>query len=303
VQSAGITGEMLAEHFERAGHDAFIDADPDTSFDDRIKRAIESDADVIVGAGGDGTVTGLASAMVDSGKPLAMLPLGTANLLARDLKIPLDISEWMAALADMEPHPIDVGMVNGHPFLHKVVIGLIPQLAAGREQIRGGGVAAKVGFVRYFFRRLARARRLAVEIAPGEGEGDPRIVRVQSLAVASNSYDEGFGRFFSRAKLDGGYLTLYTLKHLNAGDVFRLTAAMIAGNWTTDESLGFDHVHDVTIRSTKPRLQVMLDGEIMSFDVPLHFTIRPKALPILAPLPVEEEVAAPADDPDYVVGI
>ena len=66
----------------------------------------------------------------------------------------------VAALVTGETHRIDVGEVNGRIFLHKVVVGVIPGVAAGREHIRGRhDTSAKIGFLRYFFRRLARARR------------------------------------------------------------------------------------------------------------------------------------------------
>ncbi len=88
-------------------------------------------------------------------------------------------------------------------------------MAAGREKIRGRQDAtAKIGFLRYFFRRLARAKRIAVVIEPGEGER--RVERVQAMAVASNAYDEGLGQFFSRQSLDRGTLTLYVLHHFTA---------------------------------------------------------------------------------------
>src|SRR5690606_19021928 len=119
-------------------------------------------------------------------------------------------------LALMEPHAIDVGEVNGLPFLHKVVIGTIPELAAGREHIRGKpGIGALIGFIRYVIRRLLRAKRFALEITTDDGER--RIERVQAVAVGTNTYDEGFGRFFARPNLDQGYLTLYILEHLTIG--------------------------------------------------------------------------------------
>src|SRR5690242_2057973 len=88
-ETAALLRTALAEH----GHAATIDADAEAPFADRVRRAVDSSADVIVAAGGDGTVTALAEAIVDSGKTLAVLPLGTANLLARDLGLPLDLAQ------------------------------------------------------------------------------------------------------------------------------------------------------------------------------------------------------------------
>jgi diacylglycerol kinase family enzyme len=163
-----------------------------------------------------------------------------------------------------------------------VVVGLIPGLAAGREKIRGRyDVAAKIGFLRYMFRRIARTKRMAVAIETDTGTR--RVERVQALAVASNAYDEGLGQFFSRHSLDRGTLTLYVLKHFTAGDFLRLTTGMLFGHWKNDEALSMESVSSVTIDSRKSLLKVMFDGEVMTLQTPLQFSIRPLALTVLVP--------------------
>lgn len=286
--NTGLTGDELHDRLKAEGHEATFDADDARPLDVRIADAMAGDAEILVAAGGDGTVTALAGAIVDSDKTLAILPMGTANLLARDLNIPLDLEEWLPSLARMEPRHIDVGAVDGRTFLHKVVIGFVPGIAAGRELLRGrDGVGAKLGFLRYFFRRLFRSRKLAVEITHADGER--QIHRVQAVAVASNAYEEGFARFFSRPRLDAGILTLYILKHLGLRDLFRLSLGFLLGRWRSDEALQVESVAVVTIRSRKKALKVMLDGEIVALEPPLAFSIRPGALKVLAPPVAQQE--------------
>ena len=158
---------------------------------------------------------------------------------------------------------------------------------------------AKVGFLRYFLRRLAQARRIAVEIAPRDGVA--RVERVKAVAVANNAYDEGFGRVFSRQRLDGGKLSLYVLKQLTLVDVFRLTAKLLVGRWRNDPALQIESVDAVTIRAKQPMVVAMIDGEIEMLSTPLRFTIRPLALSVLAPAPVDDPALA-ADQPEFVAG-
>ncbi|HEY8577970.1 MAG TPA: diacylglycerol kinase family protein [Devosia sp.] len=291
ANATGIDATALARLFEARGLLAAIDARKELPLSERIADAMRSEAPTVVAAGGDGTITALAAALVGSDKNLAILPLGTVNALAKDLHVPLEISEAVAALATGETHRIDVGEVNGRIFLHKVVIGLIPGVAAGREYIRGRqDTAAKIGFLRYFFRRLARAKRMAVVIEPGEGER--RIERVQAIAVASNSYDEGVGRFFSRQSLDRGTLTLYVLHHFNMRDFLRLTTSMLLGRWRDDEALSVETVNSVTINMRKDLVKVMFDGEVETLRTPLQFAIRPKALSVIVPAEATATVAA-----------
>ena len=289
ANASGITAEALDALFEAHGLPTIVDARAEIPLTDRIADAMASTAQTIVAAGGDGTITALAAALVGSDKNLAILPLGTVNALAKDLNVPLDLPGAVAALATGQSHRIDVGEVNGRVFLHKVVVGLIPGVATGREHIRGRyDVAARIGFLRYFFRRLARTKRIAVVIDPHEGER--RIERVQAIAVASNSYDEGVGQFFSRRSLDRGTLTLYVLRHFTLGDFLRLTTGMLLGRWRDDEALSIESVKAVTIDMRKDLLKVMFDGEVETLHSPLHFTIRPKALSVI--VPADTDIAA-----------
>ncbi len=278
------TADELRRAFEEHGHSVTIDSDDETPLADRATRAAESPADVIVAAGGDGTVTAVAEAVLVTEKILAILPLGTANLLARDLGLPLDSAQWIEQLATMAVRKIDVGEVNGRIFLHKVVIGTIPGIAAAREQIRDrSDFGAVLGFLGHFIRRLERAKAMAVEITLSTG--DKRVERVQSLAVVNNDYDEGLGQVFSRSCLDAGRLSLYVIRHLSFGDVIRLSAEMLLGNWRNDEAIEIDQVRHVSIRMKRPLIKAMIDGEIGSLDTPLNFHIRPCALSVLAPIP------------------
>lgn len=281
AMALGLTAETLSARFEAHGHDATIDADDTVEFNQRIANAAASDADVVVSAGGDGTATALAGALVGSSKSLAVLPLGTANLLARDLKIPLDLDQAIATLDGMAPVWIDVGEVNGHTFVHKVVVGVIPSIAAARERVRGmRSVRAMLGFAQYFFRRIGNARRTAVSITSRDTED--RIERIHAIAVANNAYDQGFGKIFSRERLDAGTLTLYILRHLTIRDVFRLSTEMVAGRWQDDDALSIESVRSVTINAKKPTVAAMIDGEVQLLETPLRFKVRPLALSVLA---------------------
>ena len=284
--SLSLTEKSLAERLRAHGLEPTIDDDEDIALSERIERALASDAEVLVAAGGDGTITALSNAMVDTDRVLGILPLGTVNALAKDLTIPLDLDQAIDVLATGTRQKIDMGEVDGRFFLHKVVIGLIPALAAGRERIRGRAqLAAKLGFLRYFFRRITRARRFALAIDRGDGRA--RVERVQAVAVASNAYDEGLGRVFARHRLDRGELTLYVLKHFTMGDFLRLTSGMLMGRWRSDEALTIESVQEVTISSHRQLVKVMFDGEVESLQMPLHFRIHPGALTVIAPAPME----------------
>lgn len=289
----GVTAERLHGLFAARGDAVSLDADPRRPFGERLRIARNSTAQILVAAGGDGTATGLAQVAMETGRTLAVLPLGTANLLARDLTIPVTLDGWFDALDAMVARRMDVGEVNGRIFLHKVVIGAVPGIAAAREKLRGrGDLAAKLGFLGHFVRRLSRVRRFAAEITASSGE--PRIERVQSIAIANNDYAEGLGQLFHRQRLDGGTLSLYLLRHLSFGDALRLAAEMALGSWRNDEVLEIENVRAVVVRTRWLRIRAMVDGEIDTLSSPLRFRILPLALSILAP-PVATDAAPPLE--------
>jgi diacylglycerol kinase family enzyme len=277
----GLTGEGLLKAFEDAKLEAFIDANDD-DLGVKIERAVASDAETIVSAGGDGTATAVAEHLVGTKKCLGVLPLGTANLLARDLGVPLTLETAITALAAMKLTEIDAGEVNGRVFLHKVVVGVIPAIAAARERVRGESAWKLLGFARYFVRRLASARRTAVSIA--SRDTNDRIERIHAIAVANNAYDQGWGKLFSRSSLNRGILTLYVLNRLTFSDAFRLGWEMIAGTWQADAAVKIETVRSVTLNSKRSRLCVMIDGEVGTMETPLRFRVRPAALRVLSPL-------------------
>ncbi|MHC5722287.1 MAG: diacylglycerol kinase family protein, partial [Nostoc sp.] len=78
---------------------------------------------VIIG-GGDGTLNAAVDALVDTQLPLGILPLGTANDLARTLEIPNSLSEACKIIAYRNLHRIDLGWVNGKHFFNVASLGL-----------------------------------------------------------------------------------------------------------------------------------------------------------------------------------
>jgi diacylglycerol kinase family enzyme len=279
--AAGVTADALVAKFGELGYRISIDADSNRPFERRLLAARNSPAPVLVAAGGDGTATALAKVASESGKRLAVLPLGTANLLARDLHLPLEIDQWFAALGQMEEREVDFGEVNGQLFLHKVVIGAVPGIAVVREKIRGNStIGARLGFITHFFRTLSRVRRFAVEVTSDTGE--PVIHRVHAIAVANNDYEAGIGKVFARSRLDAGFLSLYIVRSLSPGDALRLGLEMLLGTWRNDEAIEIENVRSVTVRTRRRRVRAMIDGEVGMIDGPFEFRIHPLGLKVLA---------------------
>jgi diacylglycerol kinase family enzyme len=290
--TTGLTTAALSEMFTSAALSFDIDDDDSKPLADRIAQAIAGPAQIIVAGGGDGTVLAVAEGLLDSDKILAILPLGTLNGLARDLELPLDVPTAIQRLPELEPRAIDVAEVNGRPFLHNVIIGLVPGIGVGREKIRGSGIGGKIQFTLFMLRRLARARRIALALQLN-GTENVRVERLQTLVVVNNSYDQWFGRFMARRRLDRGRLTAYLIRNLRLPDAIRLAFEMVMGTWGGDRMIEYEKVQQLTVMSKKSRLSVSMDGDVLSLETPLYFTVRPKSLNVLAPVVEVVETAPP----------
>ncbi len=107
---------------------------PGASVDGAIAAAKAERPDVLVAAGGDGTLTAVAAALVDTEIVLGVLPLGTLNHFAKDLGIPLELEGAAGTIVAGRTTRIDVGEVNGRVFVNNSSIGLYPEIVADRER-------------------------------------------------------------------------------------------------------------------------------------------------------------------------
>jgi diacylglycerol kinase (ATP) len=78
----------------------------------QAKRQIDAGCDLILAAGGDGTINEVANGMIHSGVPLAIIPCGTANVLARETHIPINMLSAAQAISQMAPTRIAIGMLR-----------------------------------------------------------------------------------------------------------------------------------------------------------------------------------------------
>ncbi|MEO7009675.1 MAG: diacylglycerol kinase family protein, partial [Caldimonas sp.] len=127
--------ERLRALFERAGAHAEIAlARGGAELATCIETAIAQHPAVIVAGGGDGTISSVGAALVDSAIALGVLPLGTLNHFARDAGVSLDLERAVDAIVNGRPTPVDVGEVNGRIFLNNSSLGLYPDIVRDRER-------------------------------------------------------------------------------------------------------------------------------------------------------------------------
>ena len=275
--------------FEEAGHTATVTAAFGPDIVAEIDKAVASDADVVVVGGGDGTVATAAGKVMGTDKALGILPLGTLNLYAKDLGIPLPIAEAVPLLARGPIKPMDVGDVNGTVFLNHSVLGLYPMMVQEREEVRESrGLGKWPAMAIAMCKALKQYPLLRVRLQTEHGT---RRITTPILAVANNPYDEGFGAFLKRSHLDTGKLALYLAKHRQPLKMAKMMVALVLGTWQRDAELEVMSLTEFTVKSRRRTLKVANDGEVHRMAAPLHYRMLAGGLRIL--VPAENVEAAP----------
>ncbi len=259
----------------------------------RLDAALAHGAEVVIVGGGDGTLRSACARLAGTGRTLGILPLGTLNLLAKDLNLPLEPEEAAAALARAATREIDVGEVNGEVFMCQSVLGMPNQMGRHRERSRRDpSWPSRLRVVLGMLRAMGHPPLRVALSAPGSRE--QRRVWVRALSVVNNPYEEGLGTMFRRPCLDGGELAVYRARGFGLLWSARMLAAMALGRWRDPAWIEITHMPALTIRSRRPHLRVMNDGEILILASPLEYRIRPRALRVLALPDPDREVAVAA---------
>src|ERR1700728_3856563 len=90
----------------------------------QAESAVSAGVELVVACGGDGTVTACAEGVTGTGVPLAIIPMGTGNLLARNVGVPMGLEEALEVALGGEQRPVDAGRVNGKLFVVMAGLGL-----------------------------------------------------------------------------------------------------------------------------------------------------------------------------------
>lgn len=276
----------LKEIFEELGCTVEIQQVTGPQVQAALESARDGAADAVIVGGGDGTVATAATVFARHDKPLGILPLGTFNLAARDVGMPLDWQEAARALVTAPVGQMDLLDVEGRLFMCVVVLGFYPALVMGRPEYHGSWIVKS-------FRTLWDGLRSAATFPPLNlnltSQGKLQRHRTRIALLANNDYEDIFGIIPRRRSLDGGYFTVYISKHQSRLGLIRSFVAWLLGRWKEDRELTVIQATDMEIDvRRRRRIAVMMDGELEKMNLPFRVKLVPKALWVIAPRLAEE---------------
>ncbi len=270
-------GRIVAA-FEANGCAADVRMVHPRELDDALSLAVEDADRVPVIAGGDGTINGVLPVLIHADRPVGILPLGTVNVLGRDLGLAGTLEHQIAALCMGEPVVMDVGSVNDRLFHSLSGMGFFSLMAREREQARRRFPFSRaMAFIVAATRSILFTRAITVDVGIG---AERRVVEADAVLVTVNSFE---GADWRRQRLDGGVFEVHIL---NAGGLYsRCKAALsiVSGQWRTSPNLMSFTGSEVTLtRRDKRRGHITFDGEVERKAGPLVYKLLPGAVRLIA---------------------
>ncbi len=249
---------------------------------DAIRARAEDGLDCVILGGGDGTLNVAAAALRETGLPLGILPMGTANDLARTLGIPPEPLAAARIIAEGHFKSIDLGEVNGQLYFNVASLGFSADLARdlGAKAKKKWG---KLGYAIAAFRLLSSAKPFSVWL---DHDGTVEHFKTLQVSVGNGRYYGGGMTVAAAAQPDDGALDVYSLE---VAHWWRLLALLpwlrrgTQGNWRDVRAF---QTTELVLRTRRPK-SINTDGEIKT-QTPAHFRLLRNAVHVYVPVSPDE---------------
>lgn len=230
--------------------------------------------DLVIIGGGDGTLNHAARGILGKQTPLGILPLGTANDLARTLDIPNDFIGALNVVVKGRLREIDLGCVNGIPFFNAASIGLGSHVTRNLSKCVKSKWGA-LGYAHGAWSALKTNRSFRAKIVC-----DDMVIHTRSIQIAV-----GNGRFYgggmaikNDATISDQRLDLYSIKPQKIWNLLSLVPAVRTGQFDNREYVEVLHGRKIEV-FTRKRKSISTDGELTTYT-PGTFQVIPRAVQV-----------------------
>lgn len=240
--------------------------------------------DLVIVGGGDGSMGCAIKGLEQTQLPLAVLPLGTANNLARNLSIPLDLKGACQQIMSGVPRKIDLGQVNNRYFFNVAGIGLstvVNSQIPSELKKRWGPLA----YVFSAIKAVKNTRPFTVKVdIPGEAE---KVYRSLQVTVCNGKHYGAGMVIQEEAQIDDARLDLFIMELNHWWEGLRFIPGLMKGSFKgqdqTTEGIGPVLFKEAgfTLKTKRP-MPIDTDGEITT-RTPAVFSVHPQAITVVAP--------------------
>lgn len=235
--------------------------------------------DLVIVGGGDGTLNAALEGLIDTQLPLGIIPLGTANDLARTIKIPNSVPEACDVIAQGHTQKIDLGCVNGKYFLNVASLGLSAEITrrlTAKVKRRWGKLAYAITAIQTIW----GFKPFAAEIKANKQSFS---VKTMQIAVGNGRYYGGGMIVNDNAAINDKRLDLYSLEIYHWWEIIKLLPAIKEGQYANRNSVRILQEQEIEIYTYQKSKSINTDGELTS-QTPAKFQVIPQALTVFVPL-------------------
>ncbi len=241
------------------------------------REATSQGYDYAIAAGGDGTVNEVMNGLLHTNTALGTLPIGTVNIWAREMGLPMDIVGAAKQLLEARVRSVDVGMAGDRAFLLMAGVGFdaaVTQSVDAKEKKRFGAIAyIKQAFqVAWKFQGVRTLLRIDGKRVRG---------RILMLVIGNSQLYGGVVKFTAHAIVDDGLLDVCVIKGRSMLTAPLRLFSVFTRNYNRDPKVAYFKASRVEIQGKK-RLPIQVDGDFIG-KTPMRFEILPGALRVMVP--------------------
>ena len=234
-------------------------------------------APLIVVGGGDGTLGAAAAALAYSSAALAVLPLGTRNHLARQLRVPLELDAAAALSVSGRRRRIDLGIAGDRVFVNNASFGIYTRFVRQRDRAPGPKWLETLPATWHALHRM-RAQRFSLRV-----DGDRRRLATPLLFIGNNEYALDLGRLGQRESLDDGCLSIRAVAAQNPLGLLAFAARAVFGLARPERDFAeYGNAREIVIEG-QGAIEGAFDGELARMELPLRLRSAAAALGVVTP--------------------
>lgn len=251
------------------------------------RQAAADGYDLVVAAGGDGTVNEVVNGIARTNAALAVLPVGTGNVWGREVQLPLRIQDAGQALLGGEVVRLDLGSANGRYFLLMAGIGFDARITSAVQP----EAKRKLGMAAYVVEALRASRDVRGARVRILLDGRPITSRALMIVVGNSRLYGGFLQITHHASLIDGLLDVVVIKGQDLRSVPLHMLSILLRRYQLNPDINYYRAREVQISSSTP-LEVQVDGDSIG-TTPMTFQIEPDILNVLVPSWAVAELTGP----------
>jgi YegS/Rv2252/BmrU family lipid kinase len=250
----------------------------------QANAALHEEVDLIIAAGGDGTVRAVCEEVARTGVAVGILPHGTGNLLARNLGIPLNTRDALDVAFGGQDRAIDLSTLKtdsgaNTTFLVMAGLGMDAAIMTGvNDQLK-----SKVGWLAYFVSGVKAARFPAMKVKIAVDDGEFKKFRARTVVVGNVGFLQGGIPLLPDAQIDDGMLDVVVIAPKRFIGWLAIIVRVVGRQKRTNERLDRMTGSKVRIKAEKA-MPMQLDGDPVGEGQEIRATVKPGVLLVRVPV-------------------